>query len=95
MGNLCSPMPASPLLLSPRPGCFLLSWRGGGGGAALWVGSPGGGMRETLGLTVSKNSGPRLTTGRWWLFLPAPSYFLIGAHWKGGALKESEGQPLW
>ena len=65
------------------------------GGAALLVGSPGGGMWETLGLTVPKNSGPRLTTGRWWLFLLVPSYFLIGAHWKGGALKESEGQPLW
>lgn len=52
-------------------------------------------MRETLGWTVSNNSGPRLTTGRWWLFLPVPSYFLIGAHGKGGALKESEGQPLW
>ena len=91
MENLCSPMPPSPVLLSPRPSCFLLSW---GCGAALWVGSPGGGMWETLGLTVSKNSGPTLTTGRWWLFLPVP-YCLIGTRWKGDALKEPEGQPLW
>lgn len=65
-----------------------------GVGAALWLGSPGGGMREALGLTVLKNSGPTLTTRRWWLFLSVP-YFLIGTHWKGGALKEPEGQPLW
>lgn len=51
-------------------------------------------MREALGLTVLKNSGPTLTTRRWWLFLSVP-YFLIGTHWKGGALKEPEGQPLW
>lgn len=51
-------------------------------------------MRETLGLTVLKNSGPTLTTRRWWLFLSVP-YFLIGTRWKGGALKEPEGQPLW
>lgn len=91
MENLCCTMPPSPPLLSLRPSCFLLSW---GQGAALWVGSPGDGMRETLGLTVSKTSGPTLTTGRWWLLLPVP-YCLIGTRWKGGALKEPEGQPLW